>query len=221
MNGVPLISKNLSGVSNVDVSGDVTAQTIQSSLGVYLNGLRSNVQALIDTVALSKQGIQGNVGIQGNIGIQEIQGIQGNFGIQGIQGVQGSAGSQGSTGPQGPSQSGSDIVTILTQTASFVKSLMTTLSIIALQAEVAALGASVIAIEGSVAAIDVKFGSLQSQTFFVSSNSTPFGIPTEVNMHYKLRNLQSSTPSDFQFSQNPLIMSESFIANFNRVGGCI
>ena len=87
MNGVPLISKNLSGVSNVNVSGDVTAQTIQSSLGIYLNGIRSNVQAQIDTVAVSKQGIQGNVGIQGNIGIQ---GIQGNIGIQGIQGVQGS-----------------------------------------------------------------------------------------------------------------------------------
>ena len=64
---------------------------------------------------------------------------------------------------------------------------MTTLSIIALQAEVAALGASVIAIEGSVAAIDVEIGSLQSQTFFVSSNSTPFGIPTEVNMQLAYR----------------------------------
>ena len=60
MNGVPLISKNLSGASNVNVSGDVTAQTIQSSLGIYLNGLRSNVQTHIDTVALSKQGICGN-----------------------------------------------------------------------------------------------------------------------------------------------------------------
>ena len=54
-----------------------------------MSGIRSNVQAQIDTVALSKQGIQGNVGIQGNIGIQGIQGIQGNIGIQGIQGVQG------------------------------------------------------------------------------------------------------------------------------------
>ena len=83
MNGVPLISKNLSGVSNVKVSGDVTAQTVQSSLGIYLNGIRSNVQAQIDTVALSKQGIQGNVGIQGNIG------TQGNIGLQGIMGIQG------------------------------------------------------------------------------------------------------------------------------------
>ena len=65
--------------------------------------------------------------------------------------------------------------------ASFVKSLMTTLSIIALQAEVAALGASVVAIEGSVAAIDVEIGTLQSQTFFLSSNSTPFDVPKEVN----------------------------------------
>ena len=81
MNGVPLISKNLSGVSNVNVSGDITAQTIQSSLGIYLNGLRSNMQTQIDN-------FQGIPGIQGNIGIQGIQGIQGNIGIQGIQDIQ-------------------------------------------------------------------------------------------------------------------------------------
>ena len=33
MNGILLISKNLSEVSNVNVSGDITAQTIQSSVG--------------------------------------------------------------------------------------------------------------------------------------------------------------------------------------------
>ena len=63
MNGVSLISKNLSGVCNVNVSGDVTAQTIHSSLGIYLNGIRSNLQTQIDTVALSKQGIQVNIGL--------------------------------------------------------------------------------------------------------------------------------------------------------------
>ena len=104
MNGVPLISKNLSGVSSVNVSGDVTAGTIQSSLGIYLNGIRSQ----IDTVAVSKQGIQGNVGLTGSTGSTGLTGntgLQGMQGIQGIQGVQGSTGSQGSTGPQGPSQS--------------------------------------------------------------------------------------------------------------------
>ena len=209
MNGVPLISKNLSGVSNVNVSGDVTAQTIQSSLSIYLNGLRSNVQTQIDTVALSKQGIQGNVGIQGNIGIQGIQGIQENIGIQGIQGVQGStgsqgsAGSQGSTGPQGPSQSGGDILTLLTQTASIVKSLMTALSIIALQGQVAALELAVAVIDTSLAAIDVEIGTLQSQTFFLSSKSTPFGVPTEVNTGGPRTRIRSSL-TVYDLSQNAL-----------------
>ena len=164
MNGVPLISKNLSGVSNVNVSGDVTAGTIQSSLGIYLNGIRSNVQTQIDY-------FQGLPGIQGNIGIQGIQGIQGNIGIQGIQGVQGSTGqqgstgSQGSTGPQGPSQSGGDILTLITQTASLVKSLMTALSIIALQGQVTALELAVAGINTTLGLIDFEIGSLQSKTF--------------------------------------------------------
>ena len=58
---------------------------------------------------------------------------------------------------------------------------MTALSIIALQGQVAALELAVAVIDTSLAAIDVEIGTLQSQTFFLSSNSTPFGVPTEVN----------------------------------------
>ena len=203
MNGVPLISKNLSGVSNVNVSGDVTAQTIQSSLGIYLNGIRSNVQTQIDTVALSKQGIQGNVGIQGNIGILGNIGLRATQGIQGIQGVQGSTGSQGDTGPQGPSQSGPDIFSLLTGTASLVKSLMTSLSIFALQAQVVALELSVATIDTTLAAINVQIGTLQSQTFYLSSNSTAYGIPTELNSGGPRTRIKSSL-TVYDQNQNPL-----------------
>ena len=112
-----------------------------------------------------------------------------------------STGSQGSNGPQGPSQSGSDIVTILTQTASFVKSLMTTLQIIALQAQVVALEASVLAIEGSMAAIDFEIGSLQSKTFFLSSTSTAYGIPTDIGGP---RTKINSSLTVYDLSQNAL-----------------
>ena len=57
---------------------------------------------------------------------------------------------------------------------------MTTLQIIAFQAQVVALEASVLAIAGSMAAIDFEIGSLQSKTFFLSANSTPFGVPTDI-----------------------------------------
>ena len=58
---------------------------------------------------------------------------------------------------------------------------MTALSIIGLQGQVAALEYTVAGINTTLGLIDIEIGSLQSQTFFLSSNSTPYGVHTEVN----------------------------------------
>jgi hypothetical protein len=95
MNGVPLISRGLSGVSNINCSGDISSKTIEQCDGNFFTGVTSNLQAQINASINQARGIQGNVGPQGNsiTGAQGIQGVQGNSitGAQGIQGVQGNS----------------------------------------------------------------------------------------------------------------------------------
>ena len=103
MNGVPLISRGLSGVSNINASGDITGQTIQSSTESFFSGISSNLQTQINNIKSQfgmpgSQGQQGNVGAIGSTGATRAtgsQGIQGNMGLTGSQGIQGNIGKIG------------------------------------------------------------------------------------------------------------------------------
>ena len=80
---------------------------------------------------------------------------------------------------------------------------MTALSIIALQGQVAALELAVAGINTTLGLIDIEIGSSQSQTFFLRSNSTPFGVPTEVNTGGPRTRIKSSL-TVYDLNQNAL-----------------
>ena len=71
MNGVPTFHQSLSGISNVNITGDLTASTFETTtLGSYLGGITSNVQTQINqlTMQTGPTGPTGSTGMAGSAG---------------------------------------------------------------------------------------------------------------------------------------------------------
>ena len=108
MNGNPLIHQSLSGLTNINVEGDVTSSTFETStLGPYLSGITSNVQTQFNNLQsqIAAGGGTGSVvcytGSTGPTGSNGPAGRRGDTGTQGTQGPQGIIGYTGYTGPIG------------------------------------------------------------------------------------------------------------------------
>ena len=116
MNGNPLVHQSLSGLTNLNVEGDVTATTFETTtLGPYLSGITSNVQTQFDNLQLqiaalatggtgsviSYTGSTGPTGLNGSVGRKGDTGPTGFTGPQGIIGYTGDTGPTGFTGPLG------------------------------------------------------------------------------------------------------------------------
>ena len=107
MNGIPTVTQSLSGISNINVTGDVTANTFETStIGTYLAGARSNLQNQIDllttyTGSTGNTGVTGVTGCTGSAGNPGVTGITGNTGAMGRTGVTGVTGCTGSAGKTG------------------------------------------------------------------------------------------------------------------------
>ena len=68
MNGVPTFHQSLSGINNVNITGDLTASTFESTtLGSYLGGITSNVQSQINELSM-QTGPTGSTGMTGPAG---------------------------------------------------------------------------------------------------------------------------------------------------------
>ena len=199
MNEVPLISRGLSGISNINASGDITGQTIQSSTGSFFSGITSNIQTQINNIKSQfgipgSQGQQGNVGamgatgatgsqgIQGNMGLTGSQGTQGNIGIQGVQGVQGVQGSRGnqgdtgSTGQTGKIQSGVDIASLILSSTSVLASMIAGLGITFLHSQIAAILVTIGEIETVDGTQTIQLNTLNSDMWFLTSYMTSIGV---------------------------------------------
>ena len=71
MNGLPTFHQSLSGISNVNIIGDLTASTFETTtMGSYLGGITSNVQAQINqlTMQTGPTGPAGSTGMTGPMG---------------------------------------------------------------------------------------------------------------------------------------------------------
>ena len=108
MNGFPTISQSLSGISNVNVTGDITANTFESStIGSYLGGATSNLQYQINSLSATVAGFinytgnTGNTGVAGATGCTGVTGYKGNTGHTGNTGVTGATGCPGQNGVAG------------------------------------------------------------------------------------------------------------------------
>ena len=68
MNGVPTLRQSLSGISDVNITGDLTASTFQTTTqGSYLGGITSNVQTQINALTM-QTGPTGPTGMTGPAG---------------------------------------------------------------------------------------------------------------------------------------------------------
>ena len=71
MNGVSTLRQSLSGISDVNITGDLTASTFETTtLGTYLGGITSNVQTQINelTMQTGPTGPTGPTGMTGSVG---------------------------------------------------------------------------------------------------------------------------------------------------------
>ena len=122
MNGNPLVHQSLSGLTNLNVEGDVTATSFETTTrGPYLRGITSNIQTQFNNLQLQiaaattggtgsaifftgptgSTGLNGSAGRKGDTGPQGIQGPQGIIGYTGYTGLAGVTGPQGVQGVQG------------------------------------------------------------------------------------------------------------------------